>query len=39
VRLELRDDERTLTDEQIERAVGTVVASLARCVGARLRQQ
>jgi phenylalanyl-tRNA synthetase beta chain len=39
VRLELRDDERTLTDEQIDRVVATVVASLSRHVGARLRQQ
>jgi len=39
VRLELRDDERTLTDEQIERVVGAVVAALAERVGARLRQQ
>ncbi|MDQ6640036.1 MAG: phenylalanine--tRNA ligase subunit beta, partial [Pseudomonadota bacterium] len=39
VRLELRDDERTLTDEQIERIVGAVVASLAERLGARLRQQ
>jgi len=39
VRLELRDDDRTLTDEQIDRVVGTVVASLAERVGARLRQQ
>ncbi len=30
VRLELRDDERTLTDEQIERVVAAVVASLER---------
>jgi phenylalanyl-tRNA synthetase beta chain len=39
VRLELRDDEHTLTDEQIERIVGVVVASLAGRLGARLRQQ
>jgi phenylalanyl-tRNA synthetase beta chain len=39
IRLELRDDERTLTDEQIERTVDAVVASLAGRVGARLRQQ
>jgi phenylalanyl-tRNA synthetase beta chain len=39
VRLELRDDSRTLTDEQIERIVGAIVASLAQRLGARLRQQ
>jgi len=39
VRLEIRDDERTLTDEQIERVVGAVVASLGARLGARLRQQ
>ena len=39
VRLELRDDERTLTDEQIERVVAGVVAALAARLGARLRQQ
>jgi phenylalanyl-tRNA synthetase beta chain len=39
VRLELRDDSRTLTDEQIERIVGAVVASLGQRLGARLRQQ
>jgi phenylalanyl-tRNA synthetase beta chain len=39
VRLEIRDDERTLTDEQIERIVGAVVASLGTRLGARLRQQ
>jgi phenylalanyl-tRNA synthetase beta chain len=39
IRLELRDDSRTLTDEQIERIVGAVVASLAQRLGARLRQQ
>jgi phenylalanyl-tRNA synthetase beta chain len=39
IRLELRDDERTLTDEQIERIVAAVVASLAERLGARLRQQ
>ncbi|MEO8312384.1 MAG: phenylalanine--tRNA ligase subunit beta [Caldimonas sp.] len=39
VRLELRDDERTLTDEQIERIVAAVVASLGERLGARLRQQ
>ena len=39
VRLELRDDRRTLTDEQIDRIVAAVVASLAERLGARLRQQ
>ena len=39
VRLELRDDERTLTDEQIERTVAAVVESLGERLGARLRQQ
>ncbi|HSC63291.1 MAG TPA: phenylalanine--tRNA ligase subunit beta [Caldimonas sp.] len=39
VRLEIRDDERTLTDEQIERIVAAVVASLGERLGARLRQQ
>jgi len=39
VRLEIRDDDRTLTDEQIERIVATVVASLGARLGARLRQQ
>jgi phenylalanyl-tRNA synthetase beta chain len=39
VRLEIRDDERTLTDEQIERIVGAVVASLGARLDARLRQQ
>ena len=39
LRLELRDDSRTLTDEQIDRVVAAVVASLATRLGARLRQQ
>jgi phenylalanyl-tRNA synthetase beta chain len=39
VRLELRDDTRTLTDEQIERVVAGVVAALERDLGARLRKQ
>jgi phenylalanyl-tRNA synthetase beta chain len=39
IRLELRDDERTLTDEQIERAVAAVVGALERELGARLRTQ
>jgi phenylalanyl-tRNA synthetase beta chain len=38
IRLELRDDSRTLTDEQIERVVVGVVAALERGVGARLRK-
>ena len=37
VRLELRDDERTLTDEQIDAMVAAVVGSLERRLGARLR--
>jgi phenylalanyl-tRNA synthetase beta chain len=39
VRLELRDDSRTLTDEQIDRVVAAVVSSLGERAGARLRQQ
>ena len=39
VRLELRDDGRTFTDEQIERVVAAVVASLQSRLGARLRAQ
>jgi phenylalanyl-tRNA synthetase beta chain len=39
IRLELRDDSHTLTDEQIERIVAAVVESLQQRVGARLRQQ
>jgi phenylalanyl-tRNA synthetase beta chain len=38
IRLELRDDSRTLTDEQIERVVAGVVAALERTLGARLRK-
>jgi phenylalanyl-tRNA synthetase beta chain len=38
LRLELRDDERTLTDEQIENVVAAVVASLQQRLGVRLRQ-
>jgi phenylalanyl-tRNA synthetase beta chain len=38
IRLELRDDGRTLNDEQIERVVAGVVAALERGVGARLRK-
>ncbi|MDC8783985.1 phenylalanine--tRNA ligase subunit beta [Roseateles koreensis] len=37
VRLELLDDEATLTDERIEQAVAAVVAALAQGLGARLR--
>jgi phenylalanyl-tRNA synthetase beta subunit len=37
VRIELRDDERTLTDEQIDGVVAAVVGSLERRLGARLR--
>jgi phenylalanyl-tRNA synthetase beta chain len=37
VRIELRDDERTLTDEQIDGIVAAVVGSLDRRLGARLR--
>jgi phenylalanyl-tRNA synthetase beta chain len=39
VRLELRDDNRTLTDEQIDRIVASIVESLRQRLGARLRQQ
>ncbi|UXH77179.1 phenylalanine--tRNA ligase subunit beta [Roseateles amylovorans] len=37
VRLELLDDENTLTDERIEQAVAKVVAQLGEQLGARLR--
>jgi phenylalanyl-tRNA synthetase beta chain len=37
VRLELLDDENTLTDERIEQAVAKVVAQLGERLGARLR--
>ncbi|MGC4060586.1 MAG: phenylalanine--tRNA ligase subunit beta [Aquabacterium sp.] len=37
VRVELRDDEQTLTDERIESAMKAVLASLAEGVGARVR--
>jgi phenylalanyl-tRNA synthetase beta chain len=37
VRLELRDEDRTLTDEQIEAVVAAVVGSLERRLDARLR--
>jgi phenylalanyl-tRNA synthetase beta chain len=37
VRLELRDDDATLTDERIEAAVGEIVARLKSTLGARLR--
>jgi len=37
VRLELRDDEQTLTDERIEASIKGVLASLAERVSARVR--
>ena len=37
VRLELLDDEATLTDERIERAVSAAVQRAAQACGARLR--
>jgi phenylalanyl-tRNA synthetase beta chain len=37
VRVELRDDEQTLTDERIEAAMKAVLVSLAEGVGARVR--
>ena len=37
VRLELRDDEQTLTDERIEAAVAAAVARVAQAWGGRLR--
>jgi phenylalanyl-tRNA synthetase beta chain len=37
VRVELRDDEQTLTDERIDAAMKAVLASLAEGVGARVR--
>ncbi len=39
LRLELRDDAQTLTDERIDRVVAGVVASLGERLGARLRAQ
>jgi phenylalanyl-tRNA synthetase beta chain len=36
-RLTLRDDERTLTEEELDEAVATVVAGLTDDVGARFR--
>jgi phenylalanyl-tRNA synthetase beta chain len=39
VRLELRDDERTLTDEHIDRVVAGVLAALEARLGVRLRKQ
>ena len=39
LRLELRDDAQTLTDERIEGVVADVLASLAARLGVRLRQQ
>jgi phenylalanyl-tRNA synthetase beta chain len=37
VRLELLDDEATLTDERIEQTVAAVVQALVQQLGARLR--
>ncbi|MEO6031182.1 MAG: phenylalanine--tRNA ligase subunit beta [Burkholderiaceae bacterium] len=37
VRLELRDDETSLTDERIDHAVADVLASLGKLLGVRLR--
>jgi phenylalanyl-tRNA synthetase beta chain len=37
VRLEIRDDETTLTDERIDAVVGEVLATLQRRLGLRLR--
>jgi len=37
VRLELRDDDTTLTDERIEAALAAALARAAAAVGARLR--
>ncbi|RTL29422.1 MAG: phenylalanine--tRNA ligase subunit beta [Burkholderiales bacterium] len=37
VRVELRDDEQTLTDERIDTAMKAVIAALAADVGARVR--
>jgi len=37
IRLELRDDEQTLTDERTEAAIKAVVASLSERTGARIR--
>ena len=39
IRLELRDDSRTLTDEHIERAVAGVLAQLGTRLGVHLRKQ
>ena len=39
VRLELRDDSETLTDERIDRTVAAIVASLGERLGVRLRGQ
>ncbi|MDQ2736694.1 MAG: phenylalanine--tRNA ligase subunit beta, partial [Pseudomonadota bacterium] len=39
LRLELRDDAETLTDERIERVVASVLASLESKLGVRLRAQ
>jgi phenylalanyl-tRNA synthetase beta chain len=37
VRVELRDDEQTLTDERIDVAMKAVLASVAAAVDARVR--
>ena len=37
VRVELRDDEQTLTDERIDAAIKAVLATLSEQVGARVR--
>ncbi|HIV70297.1 MAG TPA: phenylalanine--tRNA ligase subunit beta [Candidatus Aquabacterium excrementipullorum] len=37
VRVELRDDEQTLTDERIEAAIAAVIDALSQSVGARVR--
>jgi phenylalanyl-tRNA synthetase beta chain len=37
VRIELRDDELTLTDDRIEGAMVAVLAQLAQDLGARVR--
>jgi phenylalanyl-tRNA synthetase beta chain len=39
IRLEIRDDSRTLTDEEIDRARAAVVESLRQRLGVHLRQQ
>jgi phenylalanyl-tRNA synthetase beta chain len=37
VRVELRDDEQTLTDERIDAAMQAVLAAVGSAVGARVR--